>query len=126
MVCAYICTWDRRIRGRIGTQAHGGVDMGAPVPSASHKARTIISYFILYISTPEETLTRTTRPRREGGAGKEEKTKSLAREKKRDVFLCVCVFVGLEGGRERQMEEEYVYVYGLEKKKEGGCRGLFV
>lgn len=25
--------------------------MGAPVPSASHKARTIISYFILYIST---------------------------------------------------------------------------
>lgn len=51
--------------------------MGAPVPSASHKARTIISYFILYISTlrrereragerKRETLTQGTP--REGGA----------------------------------------------------------
>lgn len=49
--------------------------MGAPVPSASHKARTIISYFILYISTlrRRETLTR--------------RTPEEGRENKREIAL---------------------------------------
>ena len=58
--------------------------MGAPVPSASHKARTIISYFILYISTPEETLTRTTQPRRGRQWIKRRKRKQLGRKRKRE------------------------------------------
>lgn len=76
--------------------------MGAPVPLASHKARTIISYFILYISTPEETLTRTTRASKREVVDKEkEKRKKWERERRK-------------GGEKRQMEKEY-----REEKKDG-------
>jgi len=56
--------------------------MGAPVPSASHEARTIISYFILYISTLRRRDSNSGNPEEAKGAGSNRKRvrESIIRE----------------------------------------------
>lgn len=94
--------------------------MGAPVPSASHKARTIISYFILYISTLRRRETLTRRTPEEGRENKREIALWHVRLKRPQFFFKV------NECREQSQERIYIYFFRnvitkqRKVKKDGG------
>lgn len=112
--------------------------MGAPMPSASHKARTIISYFILYISTPRrrerEREKRWPRglpslPEREGRRVREREKKAQIDRCRNRTSSCVEPFRPMDNKQSRQCFQYSRECFcgegkrGREKRKDSRERG---